>query len=96
MFSVRPGMTYNNASAASATATSDPLATIQFFGYPGWLSAYYGDRAPRIQPVFFIPSAFSSPPDLMGRYALGLDYAGQPVLRSSWRSSGESVEIALC
>ncbi len=37
---------------------------LKFFNYP-WSATQ--------------PSAFGTPPDLKGRYALGLDYAGQPV-----------------
>ncbi len=43
----------------------------KFFGYP-WLASNF-------VAANFLPSLFGSPPDLMGRYALGLDYTGQPV-----------------
>jgi hypothetical protein len=76
IFNVRPGMTYDIAAAA---ATSDILASLQFFGHPGWLSYYYDPNPFDGVPVLPVPTKFGSPPDLFGRYAVGLDYVGQPV-----------------
>jgi hypothetical protein len=48
----------------------DLLAQYAFFGYPEFVSNYVAAN--------YVPTSFSTPPDLMGRYALGLDYTGQP------------------
>lgn len=68
--SATPGMNYQYAAATPATATPtsdmaqpDLLAQLKFIGYPLGLAQ---------------PSSFGSAPDLMGRYAIGLDYGGQP------------------
>jgi hypothetical protein len=73
-YKVRPGIPYQGGPPPVPldSTTVDSLALFKFFGHPWWLSNYYG--------VFPTPSAFATPPDLMGRYALGLDYAGQPVI----------------
>ena len=46
------------------TAQPDLLAQLKFIGYPWAITQ---------------ASAFGTPPDLFGRYSLGLDYTGQPV-----------------
>jgi hypothetical protein len=69
---VRPGTPFDTTSIATQTATLDQLTMFKYIGYPLWLTNYYG-----LTPT---PSAFANPPDLMGRYAIGLDYAGQPVV----------------
>lgn len=69
---VRPGIPYQGGvpPAAFDYTTADRLALFKFIGYPAWLSNYYG-----VSPT---PTSFSTTPDLQGRYALGLDYVGQP------------------
>ncbi len=61
-------------------ATPNLAAQIKFFDYP-WSSRH---PAAFGQPwEFGQPSAFGTPPDLKGRYALGLDYSGQPVYEAT-------------
>ncbi|MGD9634511.1 MAG: hypothetical protein AB7U97_14620 [Pirellulales bacterium] len=66
---VRPGIPYDVTSTATQAATLDRLTAFKFFGYPLWLSNYFGSLA--------TPSSFGQVPDLLGRYAIGLDYTGQ-------------------
>lgn len=55
-------------------ATPSLLAQLKFFDYPwSFWDAWSGSTLRNYQ------SAFGTMPDLKGRYALGLDYAGQPV-----------------
>ncbi len=67
---VTAGMNYDYtlwqlpASPTGDTARPDLAAQIKFFDYPWVLSQQ---------------SAFGTPPDLFGRYGLGIDYQGQPV-----------------
>jgi len=68
---VRPGIPFDVTNAATQVNSLDRLTAFKFFGYPLWLSNYYG--------TIKTPSSFSQAPDLLGRYATGLDYAGQPV-----------------
>ena len=69
-------MYHDNSSAASATATTDPMTVFTKIGYPQYLSNYYG-TASTTPP--YNPTSFGTPPDLMGRYGIGVDYTGQPV-----------------
>jgi hypothetical protein len=80
---VQPGMYFDNSSPASIAATTDPMTTFTKFGYPLVLSDYYGATA---APPTAVPTAFGTPPDLMGRYGIALGYAGQPVYeqRGEW------------
>ncbi|MCC7476036.1 MAG: hypothetical protein IT425_11625, partial [Pirellulales bacterium] len=63
-----PGLNYeyvqNNTSVTGESATPDLAAQLKFFNYP-WIISQ--------------ASAFGTPPDLFGRYSLGLGYTGQPV-----------------
>jgi hypothetical protein len=81
---VQPGIVYDASTLQSQAATVDRLALLKFIGHPWWLSNFFGQRFDPmiIAPVPPVPSAFGTPPDLMGRYALGLDYAGQPVVEA--------------
>jgi hypothetical protein len=76
---VGPAMTYV---AAAPAATTDPLGTFAFFGYPKWLQEYYDPNPRDAVIVTPIPSMFGNPPDLLGRYAVGLDHIGQPVFEA--------------
>ncbi|MEX0936933.1 MAG: hypothetical protein WDZ59_03660 [Pirellulales bacterium] len=58
---------------ANLTTSTDFFAAIQFGHYP---VNYFN---PWINATQKNVSAFTSPPDLHGRYAFGLDYRGQPV-----------------
>lgn len=78
---VRPGIPFDITSLATQQATLDRLTPFNFVGYPLWLSNYYGTAPnPTIAGTGPTATAFSTPPDLAGRYALGLDYVGQPVV----------------
>jgi len=62
-------------------AMPDLSAQIKFFDYPATYNRLFGYSLYPFAPPGLIPvppSAFGTPPDLKGRYALGLDYAGQP------------------
>ncbi len=69
-------------------ATPNLAAQMKFFDYP-WAF---------VDSVAFqrnYQSAFGTPPDLKGRYALGLDYTGQPVYENAtrWDSSINPVKF---
>ncbi len=83
MTNVRPGVPYLGAVFPGTVDPifADRLAQFKFFGYPVWLSDYYGSLL--AIPLANFYSAFSNPPDLMGRYALGLDHVGQPVVEQA-------------
>ena len=78
---VKPGTTYNGtpANPPGQPQESIDLSTVNLLtmykniGYPHWLSDYYLTQH---------SSAFGTPSDLSGRYALGLDPAGQPIVEA--------------
>src|SRR5262249_40173288 len=72
---VQPGPYFDASTPASSAATLNPLTIYTKFGYPVALSDYYG-TPPSPLPL---PSAFGTPPDLNGRYGIGVDYVGQGV-----------------
>jgi hypothetical protein len=69
-YKAAPGITSTSQTGPQIAPPS--IATqFKFVGYP-WLVFDYSAAAA-------VRSAFGSPPDLMGRYAIGLDHTGQPV-----------------
>jgi hypothetical protein len=86
--SLRPGMTFDNSTPVSALATSDPLSYLKFIGHPLFVGNYYTGPAPG---GIYLPTAFGTPPDLMGRYRLGLDFTGQPAVEAAADSASATI-----
>jgi hypothetical protein len=68
-FDAAAGVTSVN-TFTGAFGAPDVAAIFKFIGYPNSLNDYLGTPYAR--------SSFATPPDLTGRYSLGLDYTGQP------------------
>lgn len=67
-----PGRQFDS---ANINGTRDPLTQFNFAGYP----TTDRQRAERYFGTFMPPSNFGSSPDPRGRYAIGVDYTGQPI-----------------
>ncbi|WP_442482440.1 hypothetical protein [Aeoliella sp. SH292] len=94
-----PGRNLNSADVNSVNASREPSLAFEFVGFPvvDHLRAqqqYNSTGDPNLIP-YLAPSAFATTPDLRGRYALGVDYTGQPVFESSYDGYGNYIGRSL-
>jgi hypothetical protein len=83
-----PGRNFNGANLASVNASREPNLAFEFVGFPAIdrvrAENVYAQTGDVNLIPYLAPSAFGTTPDLRGRYALGVDYMGQPVYESSY------------
>ncbi|MGI9455378.1 MAG: hypothetical protein ACR2NU_02390, partial [Aeoliella sp.] len=84
---IKPGLTFDNPVTPNLVegmvdpTLRDPATVFDFVGYPMTDQL----RAQRLGHLAFtFPSAFGTSPDPRGRYAIGIDYAGQPNYEAVW------------